>query len=158
MQFKNILVPYDDSDHAKNALSCALGMVGDNPAAKIHVVMILSMDVVPTSALSSGGPYVGQYASMGMDNYDRFVDSMCENARADFAAEARALVDGADCQVCIKAVADSSPVDGILHYVEDNNCDLVVMGRRGLGALRGMLGSVSFGVLRSVDVPVLTVK
>ena len=32
------------------------------------------------------------------------------------------------------------------------------LGRRGLGALRGMLGSVSFGVLRSVDVPVLTVK
>ena len=35
---------------------------------------------------------------------------------------------------------------------------LVVMGRRGLGALRGRIGSVSFGVLRSVDVPVLTVK
>ena len=36
--------------------------------------------------------------------------------------------------------------------------DLVVMGRRGLGALRGMLGSVDFGVLRSVEVPILTVK
>ena len=32
------------------------------------------------------------------------------------------------------------------------------MGRRGLGAIRGMLGSVSFGVLRATDVPVLTVK
>lgn len=31
-------------------------------------------------------------------------------------------------------------------------------GRHALGALRGMLGSVSYGVLRSVEVPVLTVK
>ena len=32
------------------------------------------------------------------------------------------------------------------------------MGRRGLGALRGMLGSVSYAVLRNADMPVLTVK
>ena len=31
-------------------------------------------------------------------------------------------------------------------------------GRRGLGALRGMLGSVSYGVLHSAEMPVLTVK
>lgn len=43
-------------------------------------------------------------------------------------------------------------------YAEEHDCDLIVMGRRGLGAIRGMLGSVSFGVLRATDVPVLTVK
>ena len=52
----------------------------------------------------------------------------------------------------------TSPVEGIADYVRSHDIDLVVMGRRGLGALRGMIGSVSFGVLRSVDVPVLTVK
>ncbi len=158
MQFKNILVPYDDSEHAKNALVCALGMVGDDPSAKVHVVMVLSMDVAPSSAFS-GGPFVGQYASSAdMKNLERFVDDVCEQAKADFSTEVKALIDDASCQVVIDAIADSTPVDGIIHYVEDRSCDLVVMGRRGLGALRGMLGSVSFGVLRAVDVPVLTVK
>ena len=32
------------------------------------------------------------------------------------------------------------------------------MGRRGLGAFRGALGSVSYGILRATDVPVLTIK
>lgn len=61
-------------------------------------------------------------------------------------------------QVVTDAIISASPVEGIAEYVERQGIDLVVMGRRGLGALRGMLGSVSFGVLRSVEVPVLTVK
>ena len=36
--------------------------------------------------------------------------------------------------------------------------DCIVMGRRGLGAIRGAIGSVSYSVLRSVDLPVLIVK
>ncbi len=56
------------------------------------------------------------------------------------------------------AIAHPSPVQGIVEYSTANDCDLIVMGRRGLGAIRGILGSVSSGVLRSVDIPVLTVK
>ena len=66
--------------------------------------------------------------------------------------------DDAQCKIVADAVISNSPVEGIAEYVKSHDIDLVVMGRRGLGALRGMIGSVSFGVLRSVDVPVLTVK
>ena len=58
----------------------------------------------------------------------------------------------------MEAQLSPSPVDGISAYASEHDCDLIVMGRRGLGALRGMLGSVSYGVLRTAEIPVLTVK
>ena len=42
--------------------------------------------------------------------------------------------------------------------MDTHDVDLVVMGCRGLDAVRGMIGSVSAAVLRSVDCPVLVVK
>ncbi|MFQ9742421.1 MAG: universal stress protein [Slackia sp.] len=46
----------------------------------------------------------------------------------------------------------------MVYYAKKHDADLIVMGRRGLGGLRGMLGSVSYGVLHGADIPVLTVK
>ena len=54
--------------------------------------------------------------------------------------------------------ATAQPGGQIVTYAIDNLCDLIVMGSRGLGALRGILGSVSSYVLRNADVPVLIVK
>ena len=61
-------------------------------------------------------------------------------------------------KIQIEAVAHPSPVHGIIDYADEHDCDIIVMGRRGLGAVRGLLGSVSYGVLRSIDIPVMTVK
>lgn len=103
MFFKNVLVPYDESEHALSALHIAFGMVGGDPEATIHVVTVVAAGPLASPTLSS-------------DAFDA-PDNLSEELESDG-----------------------------------------IMGRRGLGALRGMLGSVSFGVLRSVDVPVLTVK
>ena len=86
------------------------------------------------------------------------MQSVADNACSDARELIEQTRDDAQCQIVADAVISSSPVEGIADYVKSHDIDLVVMGRRGLGALRGMIGSVSFGVLRSVDVPVLTVK
>ena len=66
--------------------------------------------------------------------------------------------DGMPNDVDIAAVNAPSPVDGINDFAKEHGCDLIVMGSRGLGVLRGMLGSVSYGVLRSAEIPVLVAK
>ena len=51
------------------------------------------------------------------------------------------------------------PADEIIRYAEESGADLLVMGSRGLGALREFaLGSVSHKVLTHAKCPVLVVK
>lgn len=157
MFFKNVMVPYDESEHAMSALHIALGMVGDDPAAEVHVVMIVAAGAIPTPSLM-GGAFEDPFDNGTMMDYDNMMGAVIQRMRSDIERVVEDARDGAQCKITVTARLATSPVEGIAEYVADNSVDLVVMGRRGLGALRGMLGSVSFGVLRSVDVPVLTVK
>lgn len=157
MFFKNVMVPYDESEHAMSALHIALGMVGDDPTAEVHVVMIVAAGAIPTPSLM-GGAFEDPFDNGTMMDYDNMMGAVIQRMRSDMERVVEDARDGAQCKITVTARLATSPVEGIAEYVADNSVDLVVMGRRGLGALRGMLGSVSFGVLRSVDVPVLTVK
>lgn len=157
MHFKNILVPYDESDHALSALHTALALAGPYPEARVHVITVIPAGALPGPTLMGEG--IGTaYALSNPASYEELMDSVVGRARAEVDEAVRRSLDDARCQVVTDAIISASPVEGISEYVERQGIDLVVMGRRGLGALRGMLGSVSFGVLRSVEVPVLTVK
>ena len=157
MFFKNVMVPYDESEHARSALHIAFGMVGDDPAARVHVVMVVTAGAVPVPTLT-GGAFDDPFDNGSLMEYDNMMGAVVERMRGEMERVVEDARDGALCQVSVSVRVAPAPVEGIAEYVADHAIDLVVMGRRGLGALRGMLGSVSFGVLRSVDVPVLTVK
>ena len=49
-------------------------------------------------------------------------------------------------------------IETILDAAKHYGCDLIVMGSRGLGAIRGAIGSVSYGVLRASNLPIMVVK
>lgn len=157
MVFKNVLVPYDESEHAKSALHTALAMVGDEPSARVHVIMVVPAGALPSPSLMGDG-LESPYLMADPAGYDHLMDSILGRSRADVQQFVKEATDDACCEITSDVIVAGSPVEGIAEYVEQNGIDLVIMGRRGLGALRGMLGSVSFGVLRSVSVPVLTVK
>lgn len=157
MFFKNVLVPYDESDHARSALHIAFGMVGDDPDATVHVISVVSFNAVSMPMLA-GGAFDDSSIMASSVDYDSMMGAIVHRVRADIQNVVDDALDNARCKVVTNAKVANSPVEGIAEYVSDHGIDLIVMGRRGLGALRGMLGSVSFGVLRSVDVPVLTVK
>ncbi len=157
MFFKNVLVPYDESEHALSALHIAFGMVGDDPEATVHVVTIVTAGPLATPALRNDAFASPSNISEELES-DGIMGPALHRMRDEIQHAVNDALDNAQCKVVTGAALSGSPVEGIAEYVDNHNIDLVVMGRRGLGALRGMLGSVSFGVLRSVDVPVLTVK
>ncbi len=157
MYFKNILVPYDESDHARSAIHIALGLAGPYPEARVSVVTVIPSAALPNPTLLGEGFEI-PYAVGDPGGYERIMDSMVKRTVDDIQEVVNQSLDDAQCKVVADAVISNSPVEGIADYVKSHDIDLVVMGRRGLGALRGMIGSVSFGVLRSVEVPVLTVK
>ena len=56
MSYKNILVPYDNSEHAKNALKEAIGLSEGVEGAAIHVVEVAAppQDLVYSSINQTG--------------------------------------------------------------------------------------------------------
>ena len=160
MLFKNVLVPFDESDHARAALHMAIDMVGDDPAATIHVIMVVSSDIMPPSMLSAPNAFGDTF--MDYQNYDAMLTSIAKRTNQELHDSVAGIL-GKDAEtlaakLVIEAQLAPSPVDGITSYASEHGCDLIVMGRRGLGALRGMLGSVSYGVLHTSEIPVLTFK
>lgn len=56
-------------------------------------------------------------------------------------------------------VVDGSPSREIVAYAEETGCDIIVMGTHGRsGVDRLLLGSVAGRVVRSADVPVMTIR
>ena len=157
MLFKKVLVPYDESEHALSAVHTAFDLVGDDPEAELHIMSAVTISAVPNPLFASAA-IEDPFSAASEVDYDDMMGALLHRIRTDMEQMVKNARDDAKCKVKVNAVICSSPVEGIAEYVDHNDIDLIVMGRRGLGALRGMLGSVSFGVLRSVDVPVLTVK
>lgn len=146
MKYQSILVPYDGSSHASSALKVAVEMLKDNPAARLHVVTVIPFSTVPASI-----------QILNKESYQTYVDAMVAQGLKSLHDKVDTLMKDVEDRSDVSATAESSVAAGILRFAKEHGCDFIVMGRRGLGALRGMLGSVSFAVLREAEIPVLTV-
>ena len=86
MLFKNVMVPYDGSDHAIRALDTAAKLIADDPNAKIHVVnVIATSDFTPKYGNSN--PFWHPYDSMDEASYARLMVEAKESAIADLKAD-----------------------------------------------------------------------
>jgi len=73
-------------------------------------------------------------------------------------AEIKSLVTLSDVTVTGRVVVDDKVDDGILRVADETRTDIIVMGTRGLSALRGaIMGSVSHALIEKASCPVLIV-
>jgi nucleotide-binding universal stress UspA family protein len=79
-------------------------------------------------------------------------------ARARATSEACAILDEEGVPYDLEVVT-GDPVEMIVERAQELDCDFIVVGARGLGALReALLGSVSSGLLKKATVPVTIVQ
>lgn len=156
MAFKNILVPYDGSEHARLALHEAME-ISEGTDATIHILNVIASSSI-SPEYGEPNPFWSSADLMDYDAYKKLMVTAIEGAREgvkkDLAEEIEKLGDRA----VVDVVTFPSTARAIADFADKHDIDLIVMGRRGLGAIRGMIGSVSYSVLGQVDIPVLTVK
>lgn len=137
--YDDILLPTDGSDAADAAVDNAVDLAAKYDAT-LHVLYVA--DTTEYSTVAFENEVVDPLEREG----EGVVDEVVERASAE--------------GVLAKGVVMQGGVfETIQNYVADEGIDAIVMGthgRRGLG--RALLGSVTERVVRTSDVPVLTVR
>jgi nucleotide-binding universal stress UspA family protein len=138
--FTNILVAYDGSEHSRKALDMAIKITRCSDG-KLKV--LYAFDKVPTI--------------FGDDETEHFIERAMSKGR-DFMGEALSRLRESGVEFNTDIV-EGPAAEAILRIAQNDGCDLIVMGSRGLGMMQGLLlGSVSYRVLHHAQIPVLIVR
>ena len=136
---KNILVPVDGSEGADHAIIHAVSLA-EKYGAKIHFLYVANINQLAINALLS----------------DAILESVTKAGNIILEGAVSKVPAGIE----TSTTSDTgSPAVVILDFAENNNIDLIVMGSRGLGVVKGvLLGSVSQYIVEQAKCPVMVVK
>ena len=146
--FKKILLAYDGSKGADEALQKATEMAKLSGAA-LHVLTVYRHHSILEASLSMvrGG-------DEGSGNLDDAMRAASRDA-AEYAKQRATDLGAPEVYAFIKG---GQTARTIAAFAKDHDCDLIVIGSRGLGAAETyMLGSVSHKVTSIMTIPVLVV-
>ena len=138
--YKNILIAYDGSAHAQRALDCAQDLAQKYGA---QLILVHAFHPIPKDW---GSPFLEEAEARARGTGEKVIQ------------EAQSRLRDTALQV-ITEMLEGPPAEAILRVANVRECDLIVMGSRGLGELKALLlGSVSERVLHHSTIPVLIVK
>lgn len=139
-----IVVPYDDSNLSKKALETAIALAKQNEEIELEVVTVIEIPIGDVY-YASGKHYLEareaclKAAKDCLDKVQQNLDELPNPSKT--------------------VVLEGSPSYAIIEYVNENHPNLIVMGSRGLGAIKELfLGSVSHYVVQKSPCPVFIVK
>ena len=142
--YKNIVVPTDGSVNSKRALEHAV-LLATSMQASITLVYVANIVSVISNfdQIPNASGYVTEQVALDME----------EGVLEEFSKEIPQDVE-------VKSVFEvGSPGPAVLSVAKKYEADLIVMGSRGLGPLKGLfMGSVSSYVVTHAPCPVLIVK
>lgn len=135
-----ILVSYDGSEPAKKSLEKAMEIALIDKSIAIHIIHIALIPALPIAGSISG-----------------LEDSIFTSGN-EIIAELKEKIAGIPNPVELFFLKGLSIPDIILNHADEQQCDLIIMGSRGLTGIKEFLGSVSAVVVPRAKMPVLIVK
>lgn len=175
---KTILVATDASNHAQKAVKLAGEMAGKYSARLVIVHALMRDATSATLRKLATRKLLTKEQRKLLDSYEIDVQmSVAQAGGMDFGIVvpapleilqpiARQVLDraegqarGAGAKKVSSRVLGGDPADGIVASAKREKADLIVLGTRGYGEIKGLLlGSVSHKVAAHAPCPVLTVK
>jgi nucleotide-binding universal stress UspA family protein len=138
--FKRILIAYDGSEHSKRAAQLAGEFARKQENAELWLVCVMAL--IP---ITLGEPYITEI----MDQLTKAGEELIEDAK-------KVIGEGTPIH---DELMFGSPAESILEVEKTRNCDLIVMGTRGMSGLESLLlGSQVNKVIIHSKCPVLAVK
>jgi len=147
MLYKNILVAYDGSDHAKAALKQAIALAEAGGDCKIHIATFYDIGYEPAEP---GAIFASDSGK------SRSLDDMKADVEKKLAAAAAAIPEGIERDYHFEF---GKPGPHLVQVAEEEKCDLIIVGSRGRDFFQEMvLGSVSSYVAHHAKCIVMIVK
>ncbi|MDJ1434568.1 universal stress protein [Halostagnicola sp. A-GB9-2] len=139
----HVLVPFDDSDPAREALEHAVTTYSAIDLTVLHVVEPSIVTDWRDNANDSDASFPITAEDMAVESVFEFVSTIADEHDITIATE----------------VLLGSPSRAIVQFAEGNDVDWIVVGSHGrTGASRVLLGSVAEQVVRRAPVPVTVVR
>lgn len=166
--YDNILYPTDGSNGASAAMEHAVGLATQYNAT-LHVLFVIDSEhiesgMVPRTEDVERGRVTGmmkrdeETAGEGSMSRNEDIDEKLRRRGMQLTQEVAAVLGEEGCETTT-AVREGDPAQVITEYAEDNGVDLITMGTHGRrGIKRRLIGSVTENVVRTSEVPVLTVR
>lgn len=144
--YKKILVPLDGSDRSNKALAHTVEL-----ASKLNAKITL-MHVVPSLP-----PYVNTAVDRLGQAQQSIIEELMRNGKEMLQQYASSISDkGIEVD---SFTVMGQPADEIIEKAKHEDYDLIVIGSRGLGEIKGyLMGSVSNRVSRHAPCPVLIIR
>ncbi len=138
-RYRKILVAFDGSEPARNALEQAIRLA-DEDKSWIKVVAVLPS-------------YQGELEMVGVAN----IKETMEGPGRKLLAEAKEIASARGVHI-LTNLEQGEPYERIVHVADDESCDLIIMGRKGTNRLeRALMGSVTARVIGHTSKDVLVV-
>jgi nucleotide-binding universal stress UspA family protein len=145
---KNILVPTDGSTHAKKAIDYASDLASKYDAT-VHLLHVISKSEIPE------GPDRYMDVERVEEPREQVLKKIGDGIIKSGVTEAK----GKGMNNVKSSIVIGDPAEKIVEFAKDNGVDMIIMGSRGLGAMKGiLLGSVSSKVCQAAECTCVTVK